>query len=102
EAYKQNAFSYPEDSIFQRQLAYGYARLGQFEEALGCSRRSVELDPFSIINRAELIVNLAEAMQYDEALAAYREYIAQDIGGPVPNWGAGLACLGKGEYTQAQ
>jgi serine/threonine protein kinase len=102
DAYKKNAFLYPDDGIFQRQLAYGYARLGQLDEALRCSRRAVELDPFSIINRSELIVNLAEAMRYDESLAAYDDYIAQDLGGPVPKWGAGLAHLGKREYAPAQ
>ena len=102
EAYKKNAFLYPDDGIFQRQLGYGYARIGQFDEALKCSQRAVELDPFSVINRMEHIVNLAESMRYDEALAAYQDYVSQDLGGPVPNWGAGLACLGKRQYAEAQ
>jgi len=101
EAYKKNAFSFPDDGIFQRQLGYGYARIGQFEEALKCSRRAVELDPFSVINRAEHIVNLAEAMRYDEALSEHQDYVAQNLGGAVPNWGAGLACLGKRRYADA-
>jgi len=102
EAYQKNAFLYPDDAIFQRQLGYGYARLGQFDESLKCSRRAVDLDPFSVINRGELIVNLAEAMRYDEALAAYQDYLLQNLGGPVPNWGAGLAYLGKRQYAEAQ
>ena len=101
EAYKKNAFLFPEDAIFQRQLGYGYARIGQFEEALKYSRRAVDLDPFSVINRAEHIVNLAEAMRYDEALLEHQDYVAQNLGGTVPNWGAGLACLGKRRYADA-
>jgi serine/threonine protein kinase len=101
EAYKKNAFLFPEDAIFQRQLGYGYARIGQFEEALKCSRRAVELDPFSVVNRAEHIVNLAEAMHYDEALSEHQDYVTQNLGGAVPNWGAGLACLGKRRYADA-
>jgi serine/threonine protein kinase len=102
EAYKKNAFLYPDDGIFQRQLAYGYARIGEFDEALRYSRHAVELDPFSIINRGELIVNLAEAMRYDEALAAFEEYRSQGLGGAVPGWGAGLAHLGRRQYAEAQ
>jgi serine/threonine protein kinase len=101
EAYKKNAFLFPDDAIFERQLGYGYARIGQFEEALKCSGRAVELDPFSVINRAEHIVNLAEAMRYDEALSEHQDYVAQNLGGTVPNWGAGLACLGKRRYADA-
>jgi len=101
-AYRQNAVLHPDDAIFQRQLAYGYARIGQFDEALKYSQRAVDLDPFSIINRTELIVNLAEAMHYDAALAAYQEYLQQGLEGTAPNWGAGLAHLGKRQYPEAQ
>lgn len=101
EAYKRNASLYPDDAIFQRQAAFGYAQLGQFDEALRAIRRAVALDPFSDNNKSELINNLSEAMHYQEALQGFDDYRRQGDATTILNWGAGLACLGLRDYPRA-
>jgi len=91
---------YPEDATYQRNVAFAYAFTGRPTDALPYSRRAIELDPNNN-NLSELIVNSAEANQFDQALDAWQAFRSQGNTSTLLDWGAGLAWMGKGDMAQA-
>src|SRR5262249_24355223 len=91
---------YPEDATYQRNVALAYAFTGRPTDGLPYSRRAVELDPNNN-NLSELIVNSAEANQFDQALEAWSTFRNRGNTSTLLDWGAGLAWMGKGDMAQA-
>jgi serine/threonine protein kinase/tetratricopeptide (TPR) repeat protein len=91
---------YPEDATYQRNVAFAYAFTGRPSDALPYSRRAIELDPNNN-NLSELIVNSAEANEFDQAIEAWRTFLDKGDTNTLLDWGAGLAWMGKGDMTQA-
>jgi TolB-like protein/Tfp pilus assembly protein PilF len=85
------------------------ADLGRFDEAIAEAKRSIELDPLSPINNADLGQTLSVARRYDEAIAQLRKTLEIDPTFYVAHYCLGLALQLKGdlasaitEYTKAQ
>lgn len=93
---------YPDESTFQRNVAFAYAASGHPLDALPYSRRAVELDGSNDNNLSELIVNHAEANRFDEALEIYSQLRSQGHNNTLLDWGAGIAWMGKGEWENAR
>jgi serine/threonine protein kinase len=97
---------YPDDAVFQRNTAFAYAASGHPADALPFNRRAIELDPAGVSNASELIVNHAEANQFDEALRLHRQFRQDGVSSTLLDWGAGLAwmgkSLGKSDFEQAR
>ena len=100
ESARRLATLYPDDSTYQRNVAFAYAFIGRPEDSLPYSRRAVELDP-NPNNMSELIVNYAEANLCDEALAAWRDFRARGYDSTLLDRGAGNAWMGKGQMNEA-
>src|SRR5215472_11319934 len=100
ESARRLASLYPEDATYQRNVAFAYVFTGRPSDALPYNRRAVELDPNNN-NLGELIVNSAQANQFDEALEAWRTFRGQGNTSTFLDWGAGLAWMGKGDMPQA-
>jgi serine/threonine protein kinase len=100
ESARRLATLYPDDSTYQRNVAFAYAFLGRPEDSLPFSRRAVELDP-NTNNMSELIVNYAEANLCDEALANWRDFRARGNNSTLLDRGAGNAWMGKGQMNEA-
>jgi tetratricopeptide (TPR) repeat protein len=102
EALRKNTVSFPDEAVFERQLAFALMRLGGYEEAIPHSYRAVSLDPFSENTVSELLVNLAEAGRIDECFSEAGKLV---LAGHTPNllrYDMGLAYLQRGDYSQAK
>ncbi len=100
-ALQKNTTLFPDEAVFERQLAFALTRLGRYAEAIPHNRRAVELDPFSENNRSELLVNLAEANQVNECLAEAQKL---DASGRSPNMihrALALAYMQEGNYDRS-
>ncbi len=71
--------TYPKDSIPQNNLAVEYARLGQWEKALGYAIRSVQLDPSDGIDFLGLAAAYHGLGRLDEAKATVNDAIARKL-----------------------
>jgi tetratricopeptide (TPR) repeat protein len=92
---------FPEEPLFQRNVAFFLVRIGAASEALPYNQRAVALDA-SDNNLSELIANTAEAGLYDEALNWHDQFRKEGYSSLLLNWGAGLASMGKGDYEKAR
>jgi tetratricopeptide (TPR) repeat protein len=100
-ALQKNAVLFPDEAVFERQLAFALTRLGRYDEAVPHNRRAVEVDPFGDNNKSELLVNLAEANRVDECLAEAQKLEAS---GRTPNMihrALALAYMQKGDYDRS-
>jgi tetratricopeptide (TPR) repeat protein len=93
---------YPDEDVFQRNVAFAYAATGRAMDGLSYSRRALELEPSSVNNASELIVNQAEAGLCDEALALHRQLRSQGQTSTLLDWGAGLALMVQGRTREAE
>ncbi len=69
EAMHANTTLFPDEAIFRRMHAMALMRLGRYSEAIQENRKALELDPFSLNNVSELLMNFAEAGQADQCFA---------------------------------
>ncbi|MGA7241409.1 MAG: serine/threonine-protein kinase [Bryobacteraceae bacterium] len=92
---------YPDEPVFQRNTAFAYSINGRPVDALPYNRRAVELDPGDVNNADELIVNLAVAGRYDEALQGFDRFRQDGISSTLLARGAGLAWMAKGDLERA-
>jgi tetratricopeptide (TPR) repeat protein len=102
EALRKNTVSFPDEAVFERQLAFALMRLGGYEEAIPHSYRAVSLDPFSENTVSELLVNLAEASRIDECFSEASKLISAGHTPSLLQYDMGLAYLQKGDYSQAK
>jgi pentatricopeptide repeat protein len=92
---------YPEETIFQRQLAVAFGRIGKPQEGLEPARKAIDLDSSSANNHNILICTLAQAGRPDEALDYFRQCQTQGIHSHLLERGVGLAYMVKGDYDAA-
>jgi adenylate cyclase len=75
--------------------------VGRFEEAIKEGRRSVELDPLSLINNADFGSTFIVARRYDEAIEQLRRTVALDNSFSYAHWNLGQALYLKGNLPAA-
>jgi TolB-like protein/Tfp pilus assembly protein PilF len=75
--------------------------LGRFDEAIKEGRRSVELDPLSLINNADFGSTFIVARRYDEAIEQLRRTVALDNSFSYAHWNLGQAFYLKGNLVAA-
>jgi tetratricopeptide (TPR) repeat protein len=100
-ALQKNTVLFPDEAVFERQLAFALTRLGRYEEAIPHNRRAVELDPFSDNNSSELLMNLAEANRVDECLAEARKFQSAGRTPSLIHSELALAYLQEGDYGRS-
>ena len=99
-AYLKITQEFPDEAFFHRMLAYQRMRQGEYTAGLEESKKAHELDLFSDNNASELVVNLAEAGHWQEALAE-AERVEAISGVKRVRFGRWLACMQKGDYPGA-
>jgi len=100
-ALEKNTVLFPDEAVFERQLAFALTRLGRYDAAIPHNRRAVELDPFSDNNSSELLMNLAEANRVDECFAEAKRL---QEAGRTPNlihYDLALAYMQAGDYARS-
>src|SRR5437588_8760676 len=75
------------------------ASLGRFDEAIAEGKRSIELDPLSLINNADLGGTLMVARRYDEAVAQLQRTLALDANFYYAHWNLGEVLYYKGDLA---
>src|SRR5437667_6324372 len=75
--------------------------LGQFDRAIKEGKRSVELDPLSLINNADLGWDYFNARRYDEAITQLRKTIEIDSHFYLAHYYLGEALQLRGQLTEA-
>jgi TolB-like protein/Flp pilus assembly protein TadD len=77
------------------------AALGQFEEAIVEGKRSVELDPLSVVINADLGVTFFYAHRYDESARQLRKTAELDPTSFYPHYNLGIALQAAGDLSGA-
>jgi len=77
------------------------AALGQFDEAIAEGKRSVELDPLSIVINADLGETFFYARRFDEAVAQLRKTLEIDPTSFYAHYNLGIALQAKGDLSGA-
>jgi TolB-like protein/cytochrome c-type biogenesis protein CcmH/NrfG len=77
------------------------AALGQFDEAIAEGRRSVELDPLSVVINADLGQTLYYAHRYDESARQLRKTLEIDPTSFYTHYTLGIALHGNGDLSGA-
>src|SRR5947209_5913373 len=77
------------------------AAVGQFEEAIVEGKRSVELDPLSLVINADLGVTFFYARRYDESARQLRKTLELDPGSFYPHYNLGLLLQATGDLSGA-
>ena len=77
------------------------AAVGQFEEAIVEGKRSVELDPLSLVINADLGVTFFYARRYDESARQLRKTLELDSGSFYPHYNLGLLLQATGDLSGA-
>jgi len=75
--------------------------LGQSDRSIAEGKRSVELDPLSLVNNADLGWDYINARRYDEAIAQLKKTIEIDSHFYLAHYYLGEALLLKGQVTQS-
>jgi TolB-like protein/Tfp pilus assembly protein PilF len=75
------------------------ASLGKFDEAIAEGKRSVELDPLSLINNADLGSTYMVARRYDDAIAQLQRTLALDENFYYAHWNLGETLYYKGDLA---
>jgi TolB-like protein/Tfp pilus assembly protein PilF len=77
------------------------AALGQFDEAIAEGKRSVELDPLSIVINADLGETFLYARRFDESVAQLRKTLEIDPTSFYAHYNLGIALQAKGDLSGA-
>jgi TolB-like protein/Tfp pilus assembly protein PilF len=77
------------------------AALGQFDEAIAEGKRSVELDPLSIVINADLGETFFYARRFDESVAQLRKTLEIDPTSFYVHYNLGIALQAKGDLSGA-
>jgi TolB-like protein/tetratricopeptide (TPR) repeat protein len=77
------------------------AALGRFDEAIAEGKRSVELDPLSIVINADLGETLFYARRFDESVAQLRKTLEIDPTSFYTHYNLGIALQAKGDLSGA-
>ena len=77
------------------------AALGQFDEAIAEGKRSVELDPLSVVINADLGETFFYARRFDESVAQLRKTLEIDPTSFYTHYNLGIALQAKGDLSGA-
>jgi TolB-like protein len=77
------------------------AALGRFDEAIAEGRRSVELDPLSIVINADLGETFYYAKRYDDSVTQLRKTLEIDPASFYTHYNLGIALQAKGDLSGA-
>src|SRR6266700_1896311 len=77
------------------------AALGQFDEAIAEGKRSVELDPLSVVINADLGETFYYAKRYDESVTQLRKTLEIDPTSFYTHYNLGIALQAKGDLPGA-
>jgi TolB-like protein/tetratricopeptide (TPR) repeat protein len=77
------------------------AALGQFEEAIAEGKRSVDLDPLSVVINADLAETFYYAKRYDEAVTQLRKTLEIDPTSFYTHYNLGIAMQAKSDLPGA-
>ena len=77
------------------------AALGQFDEAIAEGKRSVELDPLSVVINADLGETFYYAKRYDESVTQLRKTLEIDPTSFYTHYNLGIALQAKGDLSGA-
>ena len=91
----------PNDQNATHWYAMSLAALGRFEESLVQIQRAREIDPLSLIVRANLGFILFRAGRNHEAVEHLRQTVALEPGFAMSRYRLGLACEASGLYEEA-
>jgi adenylate cyclase len=75
------------------------ASMGRFDEAIAEGKRSVELDPLSLINNADFGGTLMVARRYDDAIGQLQRTLALDANFYYAHWNLGETLYYKGDLV---
>ncbi|HEY4283317.1 MAG TPA: tetratricopeptide repeat protein [Chthoniobacterales bacterium] len=75
--------------------------LGQFDESIAEAKRSIELDPLSLINNADFGNDYYYARRYDEAIAQLRQTVEMEPRFYLARYYLGQALQAKGQLSEA-
>ena len=75
------AQTYPADVTPHVDIAFCYADLGRFEEAVAESREALRIDPGDTFARSNLSINLINLNRFDEAKQVNREFFERKMDG---------------------
>jgi TolB-like protein len=75
--------------------------LGQFDESIAEAKRSIELDPLSLINNADFGNDYYYARRYDEAIAQLRQTVEMEPRFYLARYYLGQALQAKGQLFEA-
>jgi tetratricopeptide (TPR) repeat protein len=96
------------DEKTNRQLAVGHynrglnlVRRGQWDEAIACFKKAVELDPKYASAHDELGYALSQKGQWDEAIACYKQAIKLDPKDAMAHANLGVGLHRKGQWDEA-
>jgi TolB-like protein/class 3 adenylate cyclase/Tfp pilus assembly protein PilF len=78
------------------------AGLGRFDEAIAAGKRSVELDPLSVINLVDLASTYMYARQFKEAEAVIKKALEIDPAFPYAHWTYGILLQVSGDLQGAR
>jgi DNA-binding winged helix-turn-helix (wHTH) protein/Flp pilus assembly protein TadD len=87
----------PDLASAHRHRAFGFAATGQFVEAERESRRSIELEPVSLMARGQFLQVLLTARRYRQAIAAANEALALAPLSSEGWYAKGWACVLSGD-----
>lgn len=91
----------PNEASLRHRYSRYLSSLGRIEEALAEMQRARELDPLSLIVKANVGVVYYFGRRYDETIEELRKLVNEEPEFPVAHWGLGLAYEQKGMMAPA-
>jgi Flp pilus assembly protein TadD len=91
----------PNDATLRHRYSRYLSSIGRTDEALVHMQRALELDPLSLIIKANVGIIHYFGRQFDETLRHLRQLAATDPEFPVAHWGIGLALEQTGDMEAA-
>lgn len=91
----------PNDATMRHRYSRYLSSLGRMDEALAEMRKARELDPLSLIIKANVGVIYYFGRRNDDAIAELRGVLKEDPHFSTAHWGLGLAYEQKHDYDQA-
>ena len=101
EACRRNLNYHADEPRYLRILARNLARSGKAAEALVYNRKAISLAPDDAMLRNELVENLADNCQFEEALQTFEERAGMARSVPYIHRGQAMALMGLERYEEA-
>ncbi len=101
ESARRNVGYYPGEPRYYRVLAQALCWSGAAAESIEYNRKALELAPDEDLLRLQLIINLAESGDFEQALREYQIARAREVRNPWIHRGGGFAFMGLERYAEA-